>query len=60
MTFARSPADDAWYERAKAPGFAGHPPNVEWFCEAHRPAARALSERTLAEALREIRAAPPE
>ncbi len=55
VTFARAPKDDAWCRRAAEPGFAGHPPNQDWFCEAHRGPAEALADRTLGEALRALR-----
>lgn len=36
-------------------GRVGHPRGVEWFCDRHLPAARELSNSTLAEAMRQLR-----
>lgn len=46
VSFATDPADDEWYERAKQPGFVGHPPHKEWFCKDHKDAALALKALT--------------
>jgi uncharacterized protein YcbX len=54
VSFRKSSADKGWYERAKKPGFVGHPPHQAWFCATHRAAAEALSSRTRASALASI------
>ena len=45
-----------WHRRAEAEGFAGHPPDQEWFCATHAKQARTLTDRPLREALRVMRA----
>ena len=55
VSFARDPADADWYVRAKQPGFVGHPPHEEWFCEKHVAAARAVAQLTRREAMRSLR-----
>ena len=57
VRFRRTAEDEAWYIRAAAPGFVGHPPNAAWFCAAHAAAASALAEGTLADALASLRKA---
>ena len=57
VSYERDPADAGWYERAKTPGFVGHPPHQEWFCGRHIEAARALSGMTRRGALAKLR--PP-
>jgi hypothetical protein len=57
--FRKSPADKGWYERAKKPGFVGHPPHIAWFCAEHKAAAEALSSKTRAEALGELNKSAP-
>ncbi len=42
-------------KRHAEPGFVGHPPQQEWFCQDHVAAARALSGRTRREALAALR-----
>jgi hypothetical protein len=57
VTFAPTPESEAWHARAATePGFVGHPPDQAWFCGAHVDAARSLAGRTLADALRSLRA----
>jgi hypothetical protein len=55
VSFARDPADAAWYRRAEEPGFTGHPPHQEWFCARHAPQARGLSHETRRQALTDLR-----
>jgi hypothetical protein len=55
VSFARDPSDEAWYRRAEAPGFVGHPPHQEWFCATHAPLARGLSHLTRRQALADLR-----
>lgn len=55
VSFAKSENDLAWDKRAEEPGFVGHPPYLEWFCEKHYPKARSLSHLTRAEAMKEMR-----
>jgi len=56
VCFAANDRSEDWHRRANAePGFAGHPPNVEWFCADHYPAAAALSHLALPEAMRTLR-----
>lgn len=55
IAFRRTAADVEWYRRAEAPGFVGHPPNVEWFCPRHVDRARALTDLTVSEALVRLR-----
>lgn len=52
VTFRRSAEDEDWHERQREEGFVGHPPDLEWFCDAHVARARALSALTRAEAMR--------
>ncbi|MEN9799747.1 MAG: hypothetical protein RL653_3444 [Pseudomonadota bacterium] len=56
VSFEKDPADAEWYQRAKQPGFVGHPPHEDWFCAAHAPAARALEKLSRREALTKLRA----
>lgn len=56
VRFAPTPASEAWRVRAAAePGFVGHPPDLGWFCGAHRALAESLANRPLAEALQVMR-----
>ena len=57
LSFRKHPADKAWYRRAARPGFIGHPPHQAWFCGPHRAQAAALTDRTLRDALAELRKA---
>ncbi len=52
ISFAKTAEDEDWYRRCDEEGFVGHPPNVDWFCADHAPAARALGHLTLREAFR--------
>lgn len=54
VEFKKTAADLAWDKKAEAPGFAGHPPYLEWFCEKHIDLARELSSRTRSEAMAQI------
>jgi len=57
VSFVLDDAARAWHERRRTePGFVGHPPEQEWFCGEHVAAARALANKTRAEALRSLRA----
>jgi len=51
LRFKRRPDDERWHAR----GVKGHPPDAAWFCGTHAKAARALTDRTLPEALAELR-----
>jgi hypothetical protein len=57
VSFARDPADDAWYENAKHPGFVGHPPHKAWLCSTHETQARSLTNLTLSEAMKRLKGA---
>ena len=56
VSFARDPADAAWYRRVARTGAKGHPPHQAWFCADHLPAARALGDLTRGAALSRLRA----
>lgn len=53
--FKKRPRDFEWDERAKEPGFVGHPPYAEWFCGEHYKKAKDLSDLTVDEALNQIK-----
>ena len=55
ISFVCTTEDDEWHRRSQEEGFVGHPPNVDWFCANHAPAARALSHVPLSQALRKMR-----
>jgi hypothetical protein len=56
VRFVSRPSDREWRRRAEAPGFVGHPPDTEWFCETHIAAARDRApEVTIDVALRQLR-----
>ncbi len=55
VSFARDSADAAWYRRAEQPGFVGHPPHQDWFCDVHADAAAALAHETRRGAMIELR-----
>ncbi|RMG08012.1 MAG: hypothetical protein D6731_22615 [Planctomycetota bacterium] len=55
VAFAERPADAAWRERMERSGGVGHPPNVEWFCPRHAPAARARTHLPIDVALTQLR-----
>jgi hypothetical protein len=56
VRFVSRDSDLAWRVRAQQPGFVGHPPDTEWFCDAHIAAARQRAATlTIDVALREIR-----
>ncbi len=58
LSFRKDAHAVAWHQAATAePGFVGHPPDVEWFCEAHADAASALTHLTLGEAVSHLRQA---
>jgi hypothetical protein len=57
VSFARDPQDADWYERAKKPGFVGHPPHQEWFCDRHGEPARRLQNHRRTAALATLRRA---
>ncbi len=42
-------------EKFKQPGYVGHPPGLEWFCDEHWQAAKDLSNLTKTEALKQLR-----
>ena len=52
VQFALTEKDKEELKRFKEPDFVGHPPALEWFCEAHIKRARKLSNLTLAEAIK--------
>jgi hypothetical protein len=59
VTFALDDRARAFHKRRKRePGFVGHPPEKEWFCEKHIEAARALSHLTRGEAVAQLKASP--
>ena len=53
--FKRRPSDLKWDERAKQPGFVGHPPYAEWFCGRHYERAKELSDLTIDIALKKLK-----
>lgn len=56
VRFAGDEASRRWHERAEAaPGFTGHPPDVQWFCGAHIARARQLSDLPAGQALDRMR-----
>lgn len=45
-----------WHARANAePGFVGHPPEQEWFCETHLEPASELTHLTRGQAISRMR-----
>lgn len=58
MKFVSRATDLAWRERAKRPGFVGHPPDTDWFCADHIGFARQIAGNTAIDvALTTMRAA---
>ncbi len=53
--FKKRPSDHEWDVRAKQPGFVGHPPYAEWFCEKHYERAKDLGDLTIDIALNKIK-----
>jgi len=39
----------------KQPGFTGHPPGLEWFCEKHYDEAKKLKHLNVSDALKELK-----
>jgi hypothetical protein len=56
VQFAITSAEQAELKRFEQPGFVGHPPGLEWFCEQHLAGARSLCHLTLGQALQLLRA----
>lgn len=54
ISFALTESDKKWKKKAEQPGFIGHPPWKEWFCEVHYEIAKKYSHLTLPEAMGEI------
>jgi len=58
VRFVSRATDLDWRERARQPGFVGHPPDTDWFCAVHLSPARALAQaHTIDAALATLRAA---
>lgn len=55
LRFATDAEAADWYRRAEEEGFAGHPPDQEWFCRVHAERVSPLTSLTLREALRTLR-----
>lgn len=54
--FARDEAAENWHQRAEAePGFVGHPPEAEWFCNKHLAIAKKYAHLPRKAAYVEIR-----
>jgi len=58
VSFQETDKDREDRRRSAEEGWVGHPGCVEWFCGQHEAAARALSDRTRTEAMRELREKP--
>lgn len=57
VQFVSRATDLAWRERAKQPGFVGHPPDTDWFCADHIELARQMAATTTIDvALKTMRA----
>ncbi|MEM6722999.1 MAG: hypothetical protein AAF598_03115 [Bacteroidota bacterium] len=54
--FAKTDADEQWYELSQKPGFVGHPPNAKWICGDHIQQALELKSHTTVEAMEILRA----
>ncbi len=48
--FKKSEKDLEWDKKMEQPGFVGHPPHAEWFCNEHIKEWKALQHLTLKEA----------
>lgn len=55
--FAKTDADEEWYELAQKPGFVGHPPNAKWICGDHMQQALELKSSPTSEAMQALRKA---
>ncbi len=56
VTFVERDSDRQWRERVAAERMVGHPPNTEWFCRVHAPAAIELAGETIDVAMRALTA----
>lgn len=55
VSFAKTKSDKKWEKKSEQPGFVGHPPWKEWFCQTHYEEARKFSHLTLGEAMDKLR-----
>lgn len=55
LSFVKSPSDLDWDKKAEEPGFIGHPPYLEWFCQEHYEMAKQYQNMILREALKKIK-----
>ncbi|TXT60152.1 MAG: hypothetical protein BAJALOKI2v1_130034 [Promethearchaeota archaeon] len=53
--FKRRESDVKWDKKAEDPGFVGHPPYAEWFCEDHYNEAYKRKHLTIDKAKKELR-----
>ncbi|MBN2890738.1 MAG: hypothetical protein JXL97_02635 [Bacteroidales bacterium] len=60
VQFALTEKDKENLKRFEEPGFVGHPPGLEWFCEEHIKEAKSLSHLTLPEAYKIMTQKKPE
>ncbi|MFK8102851.1 MAG: hypothetical protein AB8G15_10015 [Saprospiraceae bacterium] len=56
VRFERSAEEKARWEALNKPGYVGHPPGLEWFCEKHLASAKAHRHLTWREAAQLIKA----
>ncbi|NVM28305.1 MAG: hypothetical protein HWN65_05645 [Candidatus Helarchaeota archaeon] len=54
--FKKSPSDLEWDNKMKQPGMTGHPPYADWFCDVHLGKAKKLTNLTIQEALKLLKA----
>ena len=53
--FKKRFSDRVWERKMNRIEGVGHPPNVEWFCEKHYPAAEKLQDKTIDKVMKELR-----
>ncbi|TXT59144.1 MAG: hypothetical protein BAJALOKI3v1_1120009 [Promethearchaeota archaeon] len=54
VSFAMRKGDKKFAKKLEDPGFVGHPPWKEWFCEKHYEEAQKLSDLTIDKAMKEL------
>jgi hypothetical protein len=52
--FKKRPSDIKWDKKAEQPGYVGHPPYTEWFCEDHYDEAKERSHLPIDQARKEL------
>lgn len=54
VSFALREGDKKFAKKLEDPGFVGHPPWKDWFCEKHFKEAQKLSDLTIDKALKKL------